>query len=310
MICPTTSTELINQALSSCIFDFETYQPQKPVLLPADAKANSVTRPALRKLQEEKKRSKALLVKVPRKKRDRAVVIREKEITRFASLKSTPKIKTKPRRKVKAQSDFENIKPCVSLSKLNKKQLDGLNVTTSPLKNLTKVSDLEHPLVRRAVEHKKKINATAGRNVSIILFNSPNSKKPKHTIAITDGPPGGPHAELKAFDSLPLAVRQDASNLVFAVYTEREPCNAHDAGCARKLKSVLARTTQIFYTANHDSNPRRQLFKEIEFQHAQAQQGIRLSACYEKHLANAEKLAREQDLDFDSDYYRNFSPLN
>lgn len=307
MTSPVDLNELINQALCSSAFDFQTPQPPKPLLLPADAKASNIRCSAFSKLQEEERSSKPLLAKVPRKKKFKAAVIRKKWSGRFEVPKVTVKTKTKPGRKFKAQSDCENLKPFVSLSKVNKRQLEQLNVTTSPIKNLKKVPYAEHPLARRAAEYKKQINATAGRNVSIVLYQSPNSKTPKHTIAITEGPPGGPHAELKAFDMLPLAVRQDASNLVFAVYTEREPCHAHDAGCARKLKSVLARTTEVFYTANHDSNPRRQLFTELEFQRVQAQEGIRLSACYEKNLTIAEELAREQNLEFDVDYYRNFS---
>lgn len=296
--------QLINQGLATYTFKFENNQPPKP-LLSADNKINSIKNSTFKKLQEKKKNSSAQLCST-RKRKLRKLMASKKGLSRFDSKKNvtTGKRKSRNRRVISDDGETVTVNPAASLRKIHKKHLDALGVTTSPLKNLKKVPYLEHPMARRAAEYKKKINATAGRNVSIVLYRSPNTKTPRHTIAITEGPPGGPHAELRAFDMLPEAVRQDAANLVFAVYTEREPCTAHDSGCARKLKSVLAKTTEIYFSANHDSNPRRQLFTELEFQRLQAQDGIRLSSLYEKNVAAAEELAREQDLEFNSAYYR------
>lgn len=162
--------------------------------------------------------------------------------------------------------------PTKRLAKKTKQQLDVEGVTRTPLKELRQLPYGNDPFSQRAIRMKREEDVTAGRNVAIVVFQSPNSKEVRHTIARTDGPPGPVHAEIDAYDKVPAYIRENKENILH-VFTERKPC----LHCTQKLKSVLSKETPVSYAAPHTPDKARQRENEAMFQKEQAELGVRVA---------------------------------
>lgn len=88
---------------------------------------------------------------------------------------------------------------------------------------------------------RKKHKITAGRNISIVIARDLD-KRLIYTVAATDGPPGGIHAELSAWDALPASIKELGRGVIF---TERAPCHL----CTAKLKENLPNCQVVFSRA-------------------------------------------------------------
>jgi len=297
MNTPSAIDDMILRALSLPPFEVEMTLPPKPVLSSADNKTNIIKGACFSALNEDIKNDPKFYEKKLIQK-----LLKTKRFSRGVLSRTSKQTKVSFRKNATNEQDSEN--SVVSLRKLSKSRLDKLGITTSPLKNLKQVNHTEHPLAKCATNYKIRVGAKAGRNVSMVLFKSPNSKRPRYAIAVTSGPPGGPHAELRAFDMLPEGVRKNSKSDVLALYTERQPCRNDEAGCERKLKVVLEKETPVYYSVPHTPNARRQLFTEIEFQREQALQGVDLGPHYIQLIERAQELASEQDLEFNHEYYQ------
>lgn len=88
-----------------------------------------------------------------------------------------------------------------------------------------------------------------GRNIAFAIGRYPKTNelladKLIYTIATTDGPPGGTHSELLAWDALPHDVKETKRGLI---YTERQPCMS-GSNCNAKLKEAIGDGCHIVYS--------------------------------------------------------------
>lgn len=120
-----------------------------------------------------------------------------------------------------------------NLSAMRKKHLT--NVNESPV--LAALSPGVGPLSTFAKFLRERHAITAGRNIAIAIARDPDTREMIYTVASTDGPPGGTHSELLAWDALPDSVKDAKSALI---YTERQPCRK-GSNCNAKLKRAIGR---------------------------------------------------------------------
>jgi hypothetical protein len=162
-----------------------------------------------------------------------------------------------------------------SLKRVRKQDLDDLGISGSPLKNMMQTEYGGSPRSLKIVDWKKGKDITAGRNAAIVIFRHPGTGELGYTIAATDGPPGAPHAELRALDALPEAVKRSKENIL-QVYTERKPCQ-EGSDCNRKLKLAIGENTEIIYGAHHTPHKGRREESEFALQVKQHDLGVRVA---------------------------------
>lgn len=155
------------------------------------------------------------------------------------------------------------------VTRVRKRHLDAKDATASPFKTKRTEEYGNGPLSKKMIEYKKAHNATTGRNGSIAIYTSPDSKKKRYTIAVTEGPPTHKHAELKALDLLPPHVKE-----VDLLYTERAPCKK-GSNCHRKLKAVLGETCEVVHSVDYPTDTPKRKKTEKVFRTTQAHLGIR-----------------------------------
>lgn len=152
------------------------------------------------------------------------------------------------------------------------RHVEKSGVTDSPMSKTAKEEYGEGPLSKRAKKFKKDNDISVGRNVSLIIFYDAIVNESRYVIAATDGPPGGPHAELRAIDALPSHVSKENIQLI---YTEREPCR-HGSQCYCKLKMMIEKTTKVVWSIDFPDIKETRQVSEEEFRKLQAAHGIRL----------------------------------
>jgi hypothetical protein len=89
---------------------------------------------------------------------------------------------------------------------------------------------------------RERFKITPGRNVSIAVVRNPETGSLAYSVASTDGPPGGTHAELLAWDILPDAFKALKRGIIF---TERQPC-CSGSNCNAKIKERLPEVAVIY----------------------------------------------------------------
>lgn len=151
--------------------------------------------------------------------------------------------------------------------KMRKSKLRG-NFPRSPFKNVVIEQYGSGPLSQYCIKRKIELDKTTGRCYAVAGFLSPNSKNVRFTEGVTEGPPGGPHAELKALAQLPPGL--DKEN-VRIVYIERKCCEL----CHAKLKELLHPDTTIVYSCHYTPDAKRQRKNEAAFRVVQANLGVR-----------------------------------
>lgn len=294
------SNDFLAQSLQDASFGEDTFEIPQPNFFETDNKASTIASTILQSVDPAQsiKNAKILSRRASRAAKTRALKNikgpdRGKRLKEQSGLQS---VEIKPEQQKRSMA-AEKAKFVESLTKLRKSDLDEREISRSPIKNLIKVSYANDIFAKTAAAYKKKKDITAGRNVAVALYSSPDSKHLKMKIAATDGPPGQPHAEAKLFDSLPEKVREDTS-LLHVIYTERKPCQHTGQNCERKLKAVLGEETKVLYSIHHSPDKDRQLMNELEFQARQAEEeNIRLGANYRSLLRRAEGAAKKLNLD-------------
>lgn len=99
---------------------------------------------------------------------------------------------------------------------------------------------------------RERFNISYGRNVSMAIAKDPLTGKIVYTVASTDGPPGGTHSELLAWDLLPENIRQLKKGVIF---TERQPC-CRGSYCNAKLRENLPEVSVVFTQPYEDESKR------------------------------------------------------
>lgn len=88
---------------------------------------------------------------------------------------------------------------------------------------------------------RERFEITAGRNVAMAITKDAEGTI-IYTVASTDGPPGGTHAELLAWDLLPKEVKDVKKGVIF---TERQPC-CSGSNCNAKMKESLPEVAIVY----------------------------------------------------------------
>lgn len=152
-------------------------------------------------------------------------------------------------------------------------------VSLSPFKKQDQENYCSGPFSIKARDYKVEGDLTTGRNYSAVIFESPNSKNIRYTEAHTSGPPGGPHAELKALAKLPKGLDKRSIRML---YTERKCC----PNCHPKLKQLLDSQTVVVHTCHYTPDAKRQRRNEARFREVQAEKGVRDSSCRKNLFAD------------------------
>lgn len=199
----------------------------------------------------------------------------------ISQLLNGPAFKSLPSQQTKETEKTNTL----ALKALRKVDLDNMQASESPMKNIRQTIYGECPFSLKALKWKKENDITAGRNVSIVIFRLSDSTL-AYTIAATSGPPGQPHAELEALDELPNNVEKDH---ILAVYSERKFC-CKGSNCHRKVKLAIDKeNTEVVYNVHHTPNQKRQRENELEFQELQSEMGIRLARSKKSHPTEAKR---------------------
>ncbi len=155
------------------------------------------------------------------------------------------------------------------VEQIRKRHLEDATQSSSPFKKARVTCYGEESLSKKAIEYKKEHDLTTGRNVSIVLFPSPKSKKQRYMIAATAGHPCNPHAELKVLGMLPENIKK-----IDLLYTERQPCQK-GSDCHRKLKGILDPSVEVSYSIPYPIDKEERRNSEAKFRQLQQEHGIR-----------------------------------
>jgi RHS repeat-associated protein len=105
------------------------------------------------------------------------------------------------------------------------------------------VSYREHPLAQVAADYRRANNISAGRNVAVITYQTPDGRTGS-VVAHSQGP--GRHAEYEAYRQLRSMGIPNSS--VKSVYTELEPC--HYGKCDRSIRKFFPEA-DVYYSFEH-----------------------------------------------------------
>jgi hypothetical protein len=142
------------------------------------------------------------------------------------------------------------------------------------------------PLSRKAAAMKRKAGATTGRNAAIIIFK--HAGQYRYVEGLTEGPPGGHHAEFK---SLTRAILQR----VHLLYTERHPCLEGLPGtqcCHARLSALLpADAIIVASTVEPSKDPEIRARQEDELRQAQEALGVKKGSSRRKRARGKENVS-------------------